>query len=394
MLAKLIVWAPTRAQAIEKLKKMLQSSVALGITTNQPFLLNCLSSPSFVDGSYTTALIPRHIDSLLAPTLAAFAPERQLETKLALVASVFLRHVKEDQETRNLASIPSDWSALNRQDLSRLPLEDFEIFLPNGTTTSLKLELPIPPATALVPFSTRGTTYNFRTWKNPPAIPADKSKGSGAAKAALVDNFYRGIASRDGAEGREVGDWKLGVGEDSIESVDVNVSAVRSFTEQRGGRTCELLVSRFSASADSRTGIHGYVRAGFRAPNGISVEETFFVATDDIGGSIGEAQTVFVHSREIASSIQVVSRLVNSHRSYADRVCAETTRSSHLCWTTRLASRWKRGRGGPVPFVDAVEDSRNRRRGWLHRFEGRSNPHYGVDEDGEYFSAPLDLVRR
>lgn len=53
--------------------------------------------------------------------------------------------------------------------------------------------------------------------------------------------------------------------------------------------------------------MHGYVRAGFRG-----VEETFFVATDDIGGSIGEAQTVFVHSREIASSIQVVSILVAS----------------------------------------------------------------------------------
>lgn len=241
MLAKLIVWAPTRPQAIEKMKQMLKSTVALGVTTNQPFLLNCLSAPSFLDGTYTTSLIPLQISLLLEPTLSALAKSGGgLETKFALIASIFLRTIKEEDK-RNLGSIPSDWSAINRQDLSRLPLEAFDVLLPDGKTSQLKLELPIPPAIAPIPFNSRGTTYDYRTWKSPPIVPADKSKGAGAAKAALVDNFYRGIASRDGTEGREKGDWKLGVGEEEISAVQVNVAKVRFSAEQRKGRTCEFV---------------------------------------------------------------------------------------------------------------------------------------------------------
>ena len=50
MLAKLIVWAPTRPAAIRKLSTLLRSHICLGITTNQPFLLSCLSHPSFLSG--------------------------------------------------------------------------------------------------------------------------------------------------------------------------------------------------------------------------------------------------------------------------------------------------------------------------------------------------------
>ena len=43
-----------------------------------------------------------------------------------------------------------------------------------------------------------------------------------------------------------------------------------------------------------------------RASNGIAVEETFFVATDDIAGSVGEPQAVWVHCRDIGAGVQVV----------------------------------------------------------------------------------------
>ncbi|KAM0756493.1 hypothetical protein T439DRAFT_270529, partial [Meredithblackwellia eburnea MCA 4105] len=59
MLAKLIVWGSDRATAVKKLASLLRSQVCIGVTTNQPFLLNCLSNPSFLDGSYTTSLVPQ-----------------------------------------------------------------------------------------------------------------------------------------------------------------------------------------------------------------------------------------------------------------------------------------------------------------------------------------------
>ncbi|OQU95997.1 Biotin carboxylase domain-containing protein [Cladophialophora immunda] len=65
MIAKIVVWAPTRSMAISKMVKVLANTVCAGVKTNQLFLQACLLHQSFHDPAYTTSLIPTHVQSLL-----------------------------------------------------------------------------------------------------------------------------------------------------------------------------------------------------------------------------------------------------------------------------------------------------------------------------------------
>ncbi|KAF2035284.1 hypothetical protein EK21DRAFT_107408 [Setomelanomma holmii] len=65
MIAKLIVWAPTRDLAISKMVKMLANTACVGVRTNQLFLQACLSHEDFRDPAYTTSFIGNNISALL-----------------------------------------------------------------------------------------------------------------------------------------------------------------------------------------------------------------------------------------------------------------------------------------------------------------------------------------
>jgi geranyl-CoA carboxylase alpha subunit len=66
MIAKLASHGRTRDEARRKLASGLEDAVALGVTTNQAFLLNCLRHPVFAGGGATTAFIAEHEEELLA----------------------------------------------------------------------------------------------------------------------------------------------------------------------------------------------------------------------------------------------------------------------------------------------------------------------------------------
>ncbi|MFN3820869.1 MAG: acetyl/propionyl/methylcrotonyl-CoA carboxylase subunit alpha [bacterium] len=57
MIAKLIVWAPTRLQAIARMRRALEEFVVLGLKTNIPFLRWAMDHPRFVEGDYDTRFI-------------------------------------------------------------------------------------------------------------------------------------------------------------------------------------------------------------------------------------------------------------------------------------------------------------------------------------------------
>jgi len=64
MIAKLISHGRTRDEARRKLSYGLECTTALGVTTNQAFLMRCLQHPVFVQGQATTAFIARHQEEL------------------------------------------------------------------------------------------------------------------------------------------------------------------------------------------------------------------------------------------------------------------------------------------------------------------------------------------
>ena len=80
MVAKLISHGAHRQEALRRLRAGLQDTVALGVTTNQAFLDQCLAHPVFVAGQATTGFIATHQDALLS------SPEGLLARALTLVA--------------------------------------------------------------------------------------------------------------------------------------------------------------------------------------------------------------------------------------------------------------------------------------------------------------------
>jgi geranyl-CoA carboxylase alpha subunit len=67
MIAKVISHGASREEARGRLIVGLERLTALGVTTNQAFLMSCLRHPGFARGEATTAFIGAHRDELLAP---------------------------------------------------------------------------------------------------------------------------------------------------------------------------------------------------------------------------------------------------------------------------------------------------------------------------------------
>ncbi|MFW5921610.1 MAG: acetyl-CoA carboxylase biotin carboxylase subunit [Polyangiales bacterium] len=68
LVSKLCVWAPTRGQAVQRMRRALTEYVVTGIKTNIPFHLRLLDNEEFASGNYDTGIIDRHRDVLLGST--------------------------------------------------------------------------------------------------------------------------------------------------------------------------------------------------------------------------------------------------------------------------------------------------------------------------------------
>ncbi|PGH09901.1 hypothetical protein AJ80_07611 [Polytolypa hystricis UAMH7299] len=92
MIAKIVVWAPTRSMAIEKMARTLAETACIGPATNQLFLQSCLLHEGFRRPDYTTSFVPENIETLLKNPYAA-----SLGTPLSylsVIPSIFLRDFK------------------------------------------------------------------------------------------------------------------------------------------------------------------------------------------------------------------------------------------------------------------------------------------------------------
>lgn len=64
MIAKVIVHAPTRAEAVRRMAMVLSRTVIIGVTTNQKFLISIMKNPRFQSGTFDTNFIPTEFDRL------------------------------------------------------------------------------------------------------------------------------------------------------------------------------------------------------------------------------------------------------------------------------------------------------------------------------------------
>ena len=63
-LAKVIVWAETRADAITRMRRCLDEFVIEGIPTNIPFLKQILDDPRYRANAVSTAFLPTMMEEL------------------------------------------------------------------------------------------------------------------------------------------------------------------------------------------------------------------------------------------------------------------------------------------------------------------------------------------
>src|SRR6476661_1267194 len=104
MLAKVVAWAPTRAEAAARLAAALAGAQVHGLTTNRDLLVRTLRHPEFLAGRTDTGFFDRvGLDVLAAPL--AGAAERELAALAAALSSAAARR----RDARVLGELPSGW---------------------------------------------------------------------------------------------------------------------------------------------------------------------------------------------------------------------------------------------------------------------------------------------
>ncbi|MET4580007.1 acetyl/propionyl/methylcrotonyl-CoA carboxylase subunit alpha [Ottowia thiooxydans] len=93
MIAKIIAHGGDRDEARRRLMLGLHQTVALGVTTNQVFLGNCLRHPAFAAGEATTGFIARHQDELMET-------EGRARERAVAVAAVLLFETANERTTQ------------------------------------------------------------------------------------------------------------------------------------------------------------------------------------------------------------------------------------------------------------------------------------------------------
>ena len=91
MLAKLIVWAPDRPQAIARMSRALDELVITGVATNQGFHRRLMADPAFVSGEIDIQFLERRLD--LGGT-EPLAPAREHLAVAAALAEDEARHAR------------------------------------------------------------------------------------------------------------------------------------------------------------------------------------------------------------------------------------------------------------------------------------------------------------
>jgi propionyl-CoA carboxylase alpha chain len=104
MLAKVIAWAPSRAEACAVLARTLARARIHGLRTNRDLLVRVLGHPAFAVGDTDTGFLDRHgLDQLSAP-LVGLADERLAAVAAALADAAWRR-----ASAAVLSDLPSGW---------------------------------------------------------------------------------------------------------------------------------------------------------------------------------------------------------------------------------------------------------------------------------------------
>ncbi|MFO0664405.1 MAG: acetyl-CoA carboxylase biotin carboxylase subunit [Polyangiaceae bacterium] len=120
LISKLSVWAPTRAQAVERMRRALSEYVVTGIRTNLAFHENLFSHEGFVAGKYDTGYLERHQSELVGYPKVPQAKEDAVAVSIAIAAARLDRAAMSQKAAQGSDdSRLSPWVAQHRADRLR-----------------------------------------------------------------------------------------------------------------------------------------------------------------------------------------------------------------------------------------------------------------------------------
>ena len=97
MISKLSVWAPSRMEAILKMRRALDEYVLTGLTTNLRYLKQIVMHPEFVKGDYDTGFLGREHQKLLGEADPAL-------TRASMIAAAVRAHQRAEKQQATIAS--------------------------------------------------------------------------------------------------------------------------------------------------------------------------------------------------------------------------------------------------------------------------------------------------
>lgn len=102
MIAKIVVWAPSRENAIHDMISVLRNTSCIGVQTNQLFMQACLLHSSFYDPSYTTSFIPSNLGELLVNPYSKLEPK--IFRTLPLLPALYFEAIEKPSQSPTVSA--------------------------------------------------------------------------------------------------------------------------------------------------------------------------------------------------------------------------------------------------------------------------------------------------
>ena len=112
MIAKLIAWAGTRAEAVGRMSRALQEYDVLGIRTTIPFFLWLMREPDYLAGRFDTTYLDRLLASRQGQSFSTFAERDEMHIAIAAALDAVMRPRTAPAASRSTRS--SAWAAAAR----------------------------------------------------------------------------------------------------------------------------------------------------------------------------------------------------------------------------------------------------------------------------------------
>jgi acetyl-CoA carboxylase, biotin carboxylase subunit len=125
MIAKLIAWAPSRAEAVLRMSRALREYHVLGIRTTIPFFLWLMRQPEYIDGRYDTTYLDRLLaeraGSSMTPEDRSFSDLSEHEEEVVAIAAALDAYMRasEGPGTRPQEGVQGGWTQLARREALR-----------------------------------------------------------------------------------------------------------------------------------------------------------------------------------------------------------------------------------------------------------------------------------